>query len=139
MADFARVSGEGWRQGDDSTDQSRVGSDGWWQVVSAGGGSANYTLAAGGSFALSGTVIPARGRAYDVSGAFALSGTAILARNRTLEASGGFSLSGTSGFVKNFQLTSGGVVTLSGDGGIITTSINPGVAASERLLRGAGV
>lgn len=33
MAEFARVSGGGWRQGDDATDQARVGATGWYQVA----------------------------------------------------------------------------------------------------------
>lgn len=58
MADFARVSGEGWRQGDDATDQARVGADGWWQVAGAGGGGVVGTVTvttAGDTSAASGT------------------------------------------------------------------------------------
>jgi len=42
MATFSRLAGEGWRQGDDSTTQGRVGTDNWWQVNSSG--ATNYSL-----------------------------------------------------------------------------------------------
>jgi hypothetical protein len=38
VAEYSRITGGGWRFGDDSTDQSRVGGDGWYFVVGTGGG-----------------------------------------------------------------------------------------------------
>lgn len=48
MAQFARVTSLGWRQGDDATAQARVGGSGWYQADGAGGdpsGSASGALA----------------------------------------------------------------------------------------------
>ena len=47
MATFSRVGVNGWRQGDDSSAQARVGVGGWYQVVAVGGGGASVNPGAG--------------------------------------------------------------------------------------------
>ena len=37
MAEYSRVTPEGWSQGDDATDQSRVTPDGWAQIAAVVG------------------------------------------------------------------------------------------------------
>lgn len=43
MAAFARVTGGGWRVGDDASAQARAGSDGWYFVSAAGSGAHSLT------------------------------------------------------------------------------------------------
>ena len=118
MADFARVSGGGWRQGDDATNQARAGADGWWQVVAAASGPVTHATDGG----LIGSGAAAAGSA---------------ARFRALSTSG--VLAGQIGSVVGAAARAGGAVTHDNTGALIgPAAVVAGSAARSHLFASTG-
>lgn len=127
MAAFSRVTPWGWRQGDDSTNQSRVASGGWEQIVSTGGAT-SYTITPSGGITFSGSGTEINTKVIDVSGGVAFAGTGSMAfattgTTYTISPSGGITFTGTGTQVQSKTITPTGGITFSGSGLDLRTKV----------------